>query len=300
MQKSSEFLVVSKSSYLLASFGRVACHTSLIAGAFVVIAAALKNFFGLQYKVAFQRRFFKATNKVPVSAVDTSLDEVIPFRPAYVQTYMDFTTFWIRIVGFLIKTASDKRLGSAAIKDIRGFLNTIAAIYLHAAEVYRVNMSTTKRPAYYGNFQFVVIHLVDPHLMCIPSLHVMLAIASYTMFADIMGKWRQDEALHALSGPVRGHALAISSSILFVKQHSVNCISAAMYAMYKFNARLFPLNEAYQFVKDLPLGEIPGEIQTKIIEYIRKKFDLFLKQGENSGDWKAPLLDFLSQNDPSF
>jgi len=100
--------------------------------------------------------------------------------------------------------------------------------------------------------------------------------------------------------------LAITEAVLYVKQHSVNCISAAMYAMTRFDMRLFPPAEAEHFVSCLfaatgsestPKGELDGKIAAEIRGHILSLYHDFLAGGETGDDWKKPLLDFLKRRE---
>ena len=71
---------------------------------------------------------------------------------------------------------------------MRDFIYTMGDLYAFAAEVYKRNMSTTKRPFYIARPRFFVIHMLDPHLMCIPSLHVMVVIHTYLQFIEAAKK----------------------------------------------------------------------------------------------------------------
>jgi hypothetical protein len=130
--------------------------------------------------------------------------------------------------------------------------------------------------------------------MCIPSLHVMVVIRTYTLFRKILLSLGEAENYAPEIEEIRQGALAISEAVLFVKQHSVNCISAAMYAMTRFDKALFPPDEAVLFVSELfreTLGEEDGEaIRAHILSLYRD----FAAEGEKAGtDWTEPLLNFL-------
>jgi len=181
---------------------------------------------------------------------------------------------------------------------VKNFLETMGRLYEYAAEVYSKNMSTTERPFYIKRPRFVVIHALDPHLMCIPSLHVMVVISTYTLMKDIFKNMAQEARFSAQADELRRGALAITEAVLYVKQHSVNCISAAMYAMTSFDPRLFPPDEAERFVADLfretkaPCADDSSQIRDHILSLYRR----FLAEGEailNTANWSKPLLDFL-------
>jgi hypothetical protein len=162
-------------------------------------------------------------------------------------------------------------------------------------------MSTTRRPYYIARPRVFLIHLTDPHLMCIPSLHVMVMILSYTRFRQI---------LHALDGgsapqdridEINAGAALITEAILYVKQHSVNCVSAAMYAMTRFDPVLFPPPEAETFVSRLfaspgPLPGIPPADGELIRGHIIALYRRFMDESPPPGaPWEEPLLRFLQK-----
>jgi hypothetical protein len=167
-------------------------------------------------------------------------------------------------------------------------------LYETAAEVYAVCFSTTNRPHYLASPRFVVIHVFDPHLMCIPSLHVMVVIRTYTFFRDVIRRLG-GEAFSAQVEEMRRGALDITEAVLYVKQHSVNCISAAMYAMTRFDGSLFPPEEARGFCDELFLNapSIAKADEDAIRAHILSLYESFVKDSEKSEKWEIPLLNFL-------
>jgi uncharacterized protein YbgA (DUF1722 family) len=264
------------------------------------------NFFFRQYRAAL-------LPGVPVSKVDHPLDEKIPFVPSWVTIYLDFVQFWVRMLSFLLR-----RYGRPVFGKVREFITGMGRLYAFAAEVYKKNFSTTMRPFYIARPRFFLIHLVDPHLMCIPSLHVMVVIRTYTWFRSLIQSLGEGEALAQQIEELRQGALAIAQAILFVKQHSVNCVAAALYAMTCFDAALFPVEEAETFTA-LLFGEPPAapanarrrlhnyqvrpiasphtplspadaaEIRAHILGLYRR----FLAERESAANWAEPLLAFL-------
>jgi hypothetical protein len=94
-------------------------------------------------------------------------------------------------------------------------------------------------------------------------------------------------------GEVRQLALDITEAILYVKQHSVNCIPAAMYTMTRFDPGLFSVEEAEDFVSALFTRPFSPGKSAAIRAYIISRYRHFLAEGRNGGDWKEPLLKFL-------
>ncbi|MDR0597455.1 MAG: hypothetical protein LBG14_02995 [Treponema sp.] len=252
------------------------------------MASILRNFFFLQYKAVL------FPGRIPVTPVDHPLDAKVPFIPRWVDVYLDFVAFWIRILGFLLT-----RYGRRALAPVKEFLESMDRLYRFSAEVYSKNMSTTRRPYYIARPRFFLIHLTDPHLMCIPSLHVMVMILSYTRFRRILRSFGAGEALETQIEEVNAGAALITEAILYVKQHSVNCVSAAMYAMSRFDPALFPRSEAERFVSRLfarrgALPGIPAAEGALIRNHIIALYRRFMDESPAPGKpWEEPLLRFL-------
>jgi hypothetical protein len=247
------------------------------------IQSIFYNFFFRQYRAAF------LPGRIPLSSVDHPLDSKIPFAPQWVGIYLDFVAFWVRIIGFLLEHYHRRGIAPAA-----DFIDSMGRLYGVAAEVYTKNLSTTKRPRYLARPRFLLIHAADPHLMCIPSLHVMVVIRAYTKFRDIIRSFGDEERLASRIEEIYQGALTITEAILYVKQHSVNCIPAAMYAMTRFDGSLFSPRDAEAFVSRLFVqGKAPsaGDRET-IRSYIWDMYGRFLKAGESKA-WEEPLITFL-------
>jgi len=253
------------------------------------LASIFRNFFFLQYRRAF------LPGRVPVSRADHPLDSKIPFLPGKVNIYLDFVAFWIRTLSFLLRN-----FGRRALEPVRNFLETMGHIYAYAAEVYTKNLSTTDRPFYIARPRFLLIHAVDPHLMCIPSLHVMVVIRTYTLFKEILRMLGEEDRFSTQAEELRRGALEITEAVLYVKQHSVNCIPAALYAMTMYDPGLFPAAEAQSFASDIFRdAKVPGAADgAEIREYILTMYKRFLSEGgseQSGGNWTKPLFDFLKE-----
>jgi hypothetical protein len=256
---------------------------SLRKKAIATIWVIWRDFFWIQYKA----RIFPG--RIPVTPVDHGLDMKVPFDPSYVKVYLDFTGFWIRTAAFFLE-----KFGRKGIPHAARFMDGIQGIYLQAAEIYRINLSTTDRPHYYGKVQFFIIHLTDPHLMCIPSLHVMLVIGVWTMLRDELARAGRSADFADDTAAARAHAVAITDSILFVKQHSVNCIGAAMYAYGSIRPALFPETDALAFANDLLRDGIREADAAEIRAHIAGMYQKLLGAYQDCS-WTKPLLDFLAE-----
>jgi hypothetical protein len=132
----------------------------------------------------------------------------------------------------------------------------------------------------------------------------MIVIRGYTKFRRMLssrepGRFQNSGEIEL----VKRQALDIVQAVLYVKQHSINCISAAMYAMSRLDPALFPAEEAELFVSGLfsrrdglPGGEfVQPENVPKIKSHILTLYRRFIEEGKNAGDWCEPLLRFLSR-----
>ena len=271
----------------------VLLHRSLLVRGIRCIGTIFSRFFFFQFRSALFPR-------LPVSQVDHVLDARIPFNPRFIRIYLDFTAFWVRIVGFLCI-----HFGKPGRTHAAEFIVSITDLYHFAFQIYRKNLSTTERPNYKKNPYFWLIHSVDPHLMCIPSLHIMLMIHSYTAFNHYLRSLGEEETLKYLAEKVFLGAVVISEAVLYVKQHSINCIAAALYTMYCFDPALFETADAETFVnslfsaKDIPPEYAPYYTEPladpKDIADLRKQILCLYKSflEKQNGHWTSPIMDFL-------
>jgi hypothetical protein len=130
----------------------------------------------------------------------------------------------------------------------------------------------------------------------------MVVIRSYTRFAAILQSLGGSEQWAAEQEELRRGAIAITEAVLFVKQHSVNCISAAMYAMTCFDPAGFPPEEAGRFAEALfsgqglpPAPSTPDAAAAALLrDYIYSLYTRFLSEGNASTGWTTPLRTFLA------
>ncbi|MDR0452008.1 MAG: hypothetical protein LBH15_03100 [Treponema sp.] len=163
---------------------RVVCNPRLRKAAVRCVKIIFYHFFYLQFKAAL------LPGRIPVTRVDHPLDREIPFKPRWVGVYLDFVSSWVRMAGFLLR-----RFGRKATAPVLDFIETMGRLYTLASEIYRENLSTTMRPRYYKRPRFLLIHAADPHLMCVPSLHVMVVIRTYTKYRAILEDMGEDSSL---------------------------------------------------------------------------------------------------------
>jgi hypothetical protein len=268
------------------------------------ISSIFFNFFFRQYHSVLLK------GRIPVSNVDHPLDKKIPFVKSWVTIYVNFVSFWVKMLSFFLR-----RYGKRAYKLSCDFIESIGRLYAFAAVVYKKNLSTTKRPFYIGSPRFFLIHLADPHLMCIPSLHVMVVVHTYTMFNLIVRQLGEEEKYRNQIIEMKQGALAIAHAVLFIKQHSVNCIPAALYGMNCFCPSLFTRQEAEEFIQQLfspapkpayktsrrvhpmhaPVTKLPQEDIEEIKAHILALYRRFFEEGKTAKTWDEPLVKFLRE-----
>jgi len=275
--------------------------------------ASVKYYISLFFNFfLFQHRSFLLPGRIPVVNVDHPLDKKIPFTPSWIKIYIDFAKYWVRMLSFIIR-----RYGQKAYAPARDFIAGMAELYAFASQIYRKTLSTTSRPFYIKRPLFMVIHMVDPHLMCIPSLHVMVVIYTYTTFMKIAKSFGEEEKLKEQALEMKYGALTIIEAILYVKQHSINCIASALYAMNCYNNDLFPPEEAVNLMNLLfspipdfcrshtknihpsfaPKTKLPKAVQDEIREYILNLFRRLLSERDSAKSWDEPLLRFLKSTE---
>ncbi len=243
------------------------------------------NFFGLQFQTVLKPSIR------PVVNVDHPLDKSIPFVPGWVGLYNTFTVFWMKSAGWLYR-----EFGNEALDDIGKFVHEIGLLYEYAGRVYSKCQSTTNRPGVIADFNFIVIHLFDPHLHCVPSLHVMVCAYTSFMTDSLIEKYADDPSRYQAERDwVFKNSIEIIESVLLVKQHSVNCIPAG----YFMNTALFPgFREKWaersiaEMFKDDPKGLDRSD---EVMDYIKKLYDSFLEKLDSGRDEAEILLEFLAE-----
>ena len=270
---------------------RTLVHPDAVAAATRFAGTVVRDFFWLQFSVKWGVR------RVPIVAVDHPLDAGVPFAPDRIGAYLDFVAFWIRPLGYI-----GRRFGSEAQRRYTvEFLDLIERCYREAADVYRVRMSTTRRPRYYRG-RFLAIHLFDPHYLCVPSLHVMIVVLAYTFYRRAFAELGvTGEEAAALDAELFDGAVEITETVLSIKQHSVNCIPAALYAMSRITPAEVTRAEVATFIDrlflDAPLlADGAGE---DIRAFSRDTFARLAADGASDPEWTAPvrrLLDSLARD----
>jgi hypothetical protein len=281
-----------KTCSIFQAYFTVLFHFSSLKILLKYLKTVIKDFFFLQFSVKW------GWKKIPVIHVDHELDEEVPFVPEKVPVYLDFINFWIRPMSYIVQRLRAKRALPYCIK----YLSLIENTYRDAARMYRFRMTTTNRPPCPKGFpQFRTIHLLDSHYLCVPSLHVAICILTYNFFREVFKEigFSQEEQ-DKFNKELKEGAIAITESVLYVKQHSVNCIPAALYMMTHLLSNHFSIEEAVKYI-DLLFAEstdISEEAKAKIHSHIHLLFEKLLLEGCNEDDWVLPVQRWILDYQP--
>ena len=261
-----------------------------MASAWKFIVTIIKDFFLLQ-----DIQKFHLTHR-PVIYVDTDIDDKIPFVPHRVKAYLGFIPFFVRPLGMMIKRLGYKK----ASTYINYFLEFISYEYKNAASIYRFCMSTTHRPDYNEMPEFKTIHIFDPHLLCVPSLHVTIAAGTWAWYRQCfaLGVLPQDEAVFRLS-EFKDNAIAIIESVLFVKQHSVNCIPLAMYMLSATMGKsFFSIDDAMRCMDQIfaSAPEIDASLKKEISDYFKFMYERAILEKYYTKNWQDCIKHWLIEH----
>lgn len=245
----------------------------------------LKDFFVLQFDRAL------GLTKTKILKVDNPLDEKVPFDSSKIEIYLDFINYWLR--PFVLLT---DRIGTYKTARLLGkWFNLIGTEYHEASKMYRFRMSTTERPQLNKGL-FGVVHALDPHLCCVPSLHIAILSLFYAYMRNILkDECFTDNERFNWTTEVYNHAIEIAESVLYVKQHSVNCIAAALYMVSRLWPDTFTPTDATNFINDMFLSatDISQKDCAEIREYISFNYECFLLEGCISMDWRDPIKKWI-------
>lgn len=249
----------------------------------------VRKFFLLQWS-----RKFNITH-YPVLSVDAPLDEKIPFVPEKIGIYMDFSAFFCRAIGMLYK-----RIGMIRATEISNkFFKFLTHEYEEAYKIYTFSMTTTKRPDYEEMKPFRTIHKTDPHFLCVPSLHVTIAAGTWAFFRKYMKDVLPAEEAEMRVKELREEALAIIESVLFVKQHSVNCVPSALYMLSATTEDgFFTTEDAIEMFNILfqKAPEVSDEAKKEIFDYFNYIYERDYIQNIYEDDWAESIKNWMRQH----
>lgn len=277
----------------LRSFGVAKCYLTLFvmppsaAAAWSFIWTVATKFFIPQYLEKIHIR------RVPVKNVDHPLDDRIPFDAGLLPVYMRFINFWIDTIAMLetkFGVWKGSLLGARLLRRLR-------LAYSSAYDIYSWCMTTTNRPPCDGK-GIKALRRADPHFFCVPSLHIAICVLNYffykKLFSDSNVEFTESEKAAWLA-ELREEGFAISRSVLYLKQHSVNCLPAALYMMCRITPDLFTPGDARICISGLlpPAEHIAPEDKAEITAYITRLFDQLINDADGEKDWTLPLKNWL-------
>ena len=253
---------------------------------FKCFATILKEFFFLQYFEKFH------ILHIPIVHVDHPLDKKIPFTPEKVKIYLDFINLWVRPLAMLVKKFGFWH----ASRLTKQWMLRFRKLYQCCGKIYHFRLTTTDRPQYKEMREFRQIHALDPHFLCVPSLHVATVFLAFGFYRHIFDTEDFTETEKRLWGEeLYKGALEITETVLYVKQHSVNCIPAALYLVTANFPEWITLEDARKFISELfvnPDG-FSEEEAYQVREHIRATFEQYLVDGQKSAHWYDPVWEFL-------
>ena len=254
---------------------------------FKYLYVVVKDFFLLQFLQAVH-----ITHR-PVIHVDHPLDDKIPFTPSKIDIYLDFINYWIRPLSMLIKKFGAKKAAPYA----KEWVEAITLAYSQASRMYRHCMSTTNRPDYRETLQFRQVHALDPHLLCVPSLHISICAMVVVFYRKLFAieDFTQEEKV-TWSKELYEGANAISETVLYVKQHSVNCIAGAYYMVTKLFKDMMTPSDAIMFTQSLfaDAQDVKKEDVEAIHNHISFTYERFLLEGAFEDDWFGSILRWIN------
>ncbi len=249
--------------------------------------SVIKNFFIIQ-----QKQKLHITD-IPVVHVDHHLDAHIPFTPKKVKIYLDFIWFIARSMDMLFKNVPKEQ----AIQIFSDFENFVQDLYTKAGEIYSKTLSTTERPSYFKTPRFIIIHAFDPHLLCVPSLHVALVAGTWAFMRQALKSTNlENYEIQKILNELFFGAIKITESVLYVKQHSINCVAAAFYILTaSYNKDFFTKEDTKYFIEKL-FEDSPDVFPSDILEiqnYMLTMYSSLLEKQKKEKNWKEPLLEWL-------
>lgn len=269
------------------------CNPVAICTNFKTFAVILKEFFFIQFFEKFH------IIKIPIVHVDHPLDDKIPFTPSKVGVYLDFINYWVRPFSMLIKRIGIYKAALVMKKWMRNFRK----LYNLAGKIYHHRLTTTNRPDYNEMIEFRQIHALDPHYLCVPSLHIATVFLVFGFYRSIFVEenFTEDEISRWQDELYKG-AVEIAETVLYVKQHSVNCIPAALYMTEENFSEYLSKEDAMKFIEDMfviPEG-FSKEDAVEVKTHIKTAFENYVTESSKfpKEEWYKPIHTFLENYIP--
>jgi hypothetical protein len=161
-------------------------------------------------------------------------------------------------------------------------------------------MSTTARPETRDKLM-LRIRKVDPHYLCVPSLHIAIVALTFSYYRAVFKNEYASfdtETIIAHNRALYRGAVEIAETVLYVKQHSVNCIPAALYMTRNLAPHLFSAQDAVDFIDSLfaESEDVPRADKSEINRHIHYMFERLLLEGCYESDWTFPVKRWLTRH----
>jgi hypothetical protein len=224
--------------------------------------------------------------------VDEGIDSLIPFDSSWVKIYLSFIQLWTGTVWRL-----RQGYGGKADPHIVEFIGELNNLYRDAASVYCTIHSTTKRPVQIDNTSVALIHVFDPHLNCIPSLHVIIVLVNWAFAEKTLSAFgdMEDENAKAWVDSLWSSAVTIVDSILYMKQHSLACVGASLFFLNCVYPAVFDDDRCLFFVQSLFAESPPDGIQRARDHIVKVYRGLQERPEAKNGSWRKALVEFLRE-----
>ncbi|HPE88356.1 MAG TPA: hypothetical protein P5298_11655 [Spirochaetia bacterium] len=269
----------------------VAVRLKTLRAAASFAATVVGRFFLDQY--AHARRLRRGVSPVRVKNIEHPLDACVPIRYEAAGVYLTFVKLWIGALSYF-----RRRLGRAFDDSVIEFLAGLGRCYSDAGSVYGRCLSTTRRPDRAPSLRLAFVYAVDPHLFCVPSLHVLVVCYTYFRLRELLAATADDGRFGRELDALRARAVEITESILFVRQHSVNCIPTAL-AMLSVILPGYDEREAKAFMAELFSidVEVDSGDRARVVDYMAGLYDRVAPAGGRSEDRYDAIVDFLEAYD---
>ncbi len=274
-----------KSFNVLYAYAMFTFHWTGLKYSIPFILNVIQKFFLVQYLEKFH------IIHIPIKNVDHKLDEKVPYKPEVANCYLDFVNYWIRPLCMVMK-----RYGSfEGIKLTAEYVQYIILTYKEAYKIYSYCLTTTIRPKP-TTMAAKGIQFWDPHYLCVPSLHIAIIILTISFYKMLFERENfTEEEKNKWNKELYEHGLEIAESVLYMKQHSVNCIPAAIYMITKIAPELQIQDFATDFILDLfkNATDVQKEDVIQITTHIKTIYEQLMQESLATQNWTEPLKKWI-------
>ncbi|OGN29364.1 MAG: hypothetical protein A3A33_01135 [Candidatus Yanofskybacteria bacterium RIFCSPLOWO2_01_FULL_49_25] len=236
-------------------------------------------------------------SKTESVAIDTPLDEKIPFSPERLQDYLRYIPFWIASIVFI-----KKEFGKSAGLEMEKILTDMAGFYSESGVVFRDTQTHFggRSDANTDNTGVDILQLIDKNKNLFPSLHAEVVAHVYSRIEDTIDKYAEHpEDYEQVRENVKQNAVRIMEACLLIKQHGWQDLSAGLAIISARDANFTPerakkLIDAMFTNADSPVdADTAREIRGNMLALYTKLFTE-MKQ-HRPEDYTAVLIKHLKE-----